>query len=205
MPFTLPNLHNTLTACKDLTEHYQADRKKKDDNRIFSSLRAATHNEDRINDTKFIEKFANTISALKFRYQHEIDPSLTTKKYATEVAPILRKAMSGALLFELQKINETYYSEGRVKNSALATIILNRFCVDTYSEIDPEIVRECLFCFKDVLTKFQNKALPEELQIKWHETMTNEELMQKIDAAFPAREALVTPDEEMCAASSSCS
>lgn len=177
MTFTIPEFKELTASAQKIHTTYKSERSDMDAQRFFSSYRASTINQERLNATACIQKIATYISTNKFNWD-TIDQTFKQKDYAKITAPFLKKAISGALVLELITITATYSNEATVKtNSALGKIILDLFKIDKLSDIPPQEMQECLSNLNHFL-EVTNKQLP---QISWHETLRNSELMQQID------------------------
>lgn len=149
MGFTLPShISTVLKDLKKLSTEYKEARSKMDNDRFLGSIRPATNNLKRQQATEFLENLAEWISTNKMVYK-DLDKRFTDSDYSDEVAPFLKRAISGAMLLELINL---YGSDGSIRNdSALGGLLLNQFGIKHFSEAPKDKIIECLKDFQDVL------------------------------------------------------
>lgn len=193
MTFHIPKMQDFFTSIANLKANYEERRKVKDLNRFFGSYRAPTINISRLNDIEFIQNVAKSIKENK-NYYDRMDPVFSKTDYSKTTAPFLRRVLSGALIFNLIKITQTYSSEKKVKDySALAEVILNVFGIDKLSDLPTDFQKECLEDLKRymVITNLHLKKESKEL-ISWHPEKTIKQIKMKINeiiSQLPKEEA----------------
>ena len=179
-------------AANGLTESYKHTRMEMDQRRTLGFLRPYTQNPDRLNDIQCIKKITAYINKNKFLYRHTSSSSgYINSLYNKEIAPFLKQAIVGAFLFELLKITSIYTDDTVRGNSALGEVILDLFEIDKLSQFPKDKLTECLSSLQQFI---QNMAEKEPLR-QWHETMTNQQLIDNIAellkkiVPFPAAES----------------
>ncbi|KTC78018.1 hypothetical protein [Legionella brunensis] len=180
MPFNIPALNVLIETSQKLESAYKEERLSMDKNRFLASLRSYTDNHLRIDDISFITAFAGNIEKNQGNYEFLRGAFAKTKEPSNEnIDEFVRKALAGAYLFHLSKINDGYMSEKSVKGrSALAKLICNLFGVERFSEIPKKEQQACLQDFQCYIRFVTNKS---GLRIKWHESKTNRALFREIE------------------------
>ena len=171
--FKLEQLKN---AADELMVNYLAKRKAMDQERMLGLYLPFTHNPKRLNDIQFVQKISTYIHENRFRYKY-IDPNFATSSYNNDVIPFLKQTIIGAFLFELLKITTIYTDETVKDYSALGAVILEFFQIDKLSDIPKHELTTSLLSLQQFMMSTQ-VASP---TIHWHDTISNQPLIEKID------------------------
>ena len=154
MPFMKPTRQELLLSIQDLPDNYRKQREYLDVNaRFFGSLRPFTKNVDRDQSIEFLVFFAkhaddhkNIIGQLIPEFLGKGKQSIIRKRDL-----FITNALTGALLWDLQRIDSGYYFYSPKEASALARVILEQFHIDKYSEVQPAELRTNLEAYEKYL------------------------------------------------------
>lgn len=179
MPYTVPHLKEFQAIQASLEDLYTKKRQERDQARMLAAWLPETSNPDRKNDIIFIQNICQHVLENKSNYGR-LDQQFAGKNYAFEIAPFLKEVMSGAFMFVLSEINNSY--KIFTPSSALSDVILNIFKLEDYSALSQKNVHQNLCALHHYLSIMQ--ASKKENEKTWHPAMTDTALMKQLDEAI---------------------
>lgn len=188
-----PAFHHLLYYMADLPSLYANERSYFDKKRFCSFFRSPTQTPERYHDALFIKKIAQWIDVHRFIYI-DIDPFIINAyehpSYSEHIEPILKLALTGAMLLILLKIKNAYtnailpFNEASlIQRSALAKILLSHLYLSKLSDMEVRVYELRLVGLKHFIqaidTHNQTQIEPE--MITWHPLLSNDEMIHLID------------------------
>lgn len=175
MKFKMPVINELKTRISKLDVDYVEAKNIKHTQSFFHSPRTNPQ-KNRLEDIYFLQSITKDVVDIKFDY-HKIDDSFADKDYASETAPFLKNAISGAAFLILTDINREFPHENTVKGQhVLASRIMDIYGIDKLSDIPREKQLECFKALEQYLTVREHKP--------WHADKSNLTLMKELETAI---------------------